>query len=362
MDLPSPVRAIRSRRWGAWVVVALGTALAVAAVEHFLIAAAEGRIVFAVLEISLLLGLAYGVAYAGYWLYHTEFDSEQVWRVAVWSVLGVIGTGAIGVWVFVNQFWQNQAIGNTLVFGIATLAAGAAGGVLVGIKEVRARAKAAEAARQREDLYVVNELLRHHVLNGAQVILGRSMTLEPHVDEEGADQLTAIRAQTERISELVEDLGTLTGALSGRTTTAPIDLPEMLREEVERCQSTYPNATFETTIDLPEGTEVVGDKALGSVFDHVFRNAVEHNDSDSPTVRVLAERSAGRVVIRIEDDGPGIPEDRREDLFDRGSHGEAGLGLYLVDALVTRYGGTVRVDDPEHLSGTAVVVELPERP
>jgi hypothetical protein len=87
-------------------------------------------VVLSVIETSLLLGLAYGIAYGGWWLFHEDFGSTQLWRVAGWCLVGLFGTGAIGAWVLINQVWIGQSVGDPLVFAIATLAIGAAGGVL----------------------------------------------------------------------------------------------------------------------------------------------------------------------------------------------------------------------------------------
>ncbi|MFC7165221.1 sensor histidine kinase [Halospeciosus flavus] len=97
-------------------------------------------------------------------------------------------------------------------------------------------------------------------------------------------------------------------------------------------------------------------------------NAVEHNDTDEPTVVVDGERETvgedGEEVVRIRvaDDGPGIETARRERIFERGELGEessgSGFGLYLVAEAVESYGGEVTVEDSD-LGGVAFEVTLP---
>jgi signal transduction histidine kinase len=73
------------------------------------------------------------------------------------------------------------------------------------------------------------------------------------------------------------------------------------------------------------------------------------------------------AVLSVEDDGPGVPQDRREDIFDRfvrlevsrdREHGGVGLGLAIVAEIVRAHGGRVRADDSP-LGGARFVVELP---
>ncbi len=69
------------------------------------------------------------------------------------------------------------------------------------------------------------------------------------------------------------------------------------------------------------------------------------------------------VQVRVADNGPGIPDDRKEEIFDEGETGvdsdSTGLGLFLVHTLVERYEGTVWIEDNEP-EGRVFVVELPK--
>ncbi|MFW6434792.1 MAG: sensor histidine kinase [Halovenus sp.] len=97
-------------------------------------------------------------------------------------------------------------------------------------------------------------------------------------------------------------------------------------------------------------------------FRNLLNNAVQHNDSDQPEVRlsVQVDEESARVVIA--DNGPGIPDDQRAEIFGKGEQGAdssgPGIGLYLVHTIVNQYGGDVWVED-SHLGGAAFVVELP---
>ncbi|MFQ3295028.1 MAG: signal transduction histidine kinase [Halobacteriales archaeon] len=101
---------------------------------------------------------------------------------------------------------------------------------------------------------------------------------------------------------------------------------------------------------------------LSSVFTNLLNNAVLHNDSEYPSVWVDVTVERYTASIRVADDGPGVPPNRRDEIFGRGEKGleseGTGVGLYLVDTLTSEFGGDVWVEDSEH-GGTAFVVTLP---
>jgi signal transduction histidine kinase len=102
---------------------------------------------------------------------------------------------------------------------------------------------------------------------------------------------------------------------------------------------------------------VSANDGVQSVVDNLLENAVEHNDADDPRVAVAV--TAGHDVVRltVTDNGPGIPDERKETVFEPGEGGSGG-GLSLVYTLVTGYGGDVWIEDAEP-RGTRFVVELP---
>ena len=78
--------------------------------------------------------------------------------------------------------------------------------------------------------------------------------------------------------------------------------------------------------------------------------------------------AAGTVSIEVEDDGPGIPADKRAELFTRGTRLDTtgkpgtGLGLAIVRDVAEIYGGSVALDESEDLGGLTVRLTLPEAP
>jgi sensor histidine kinase regulating citrate/malate metabolism len=102
---------------------------------------------------------------------------------------------------------------------------------------------------------------------------------------------------------------------------------------------------------------------LDSVFRNLVKNGVDHNDKDVPEVTLSGADRGDTVVVRIADNGPGVPDERKDAIFGKGNAGleseGSGIGLYLVRTLVEGYGGDVWVedDDPE---GAVFNVGLPK--
>ena len=119
-----------------------------------------------------------------------------------------------------------------------------------------------------------------------------------------------------------------------------------------------------------EGMVVKGfDNRLGQVVRNLIDNALSFSPRGG-TVRVSASREPGLVLIRVEDEGPGIAPDNFERIFDRfhtdrpDSFGEhSGLGLAISRQIVAAHGGTIRASNrmkDGKVLGACFTVELPE--
>jgi signal transduction histidine kinase len=113
--------------------------------------------------------------------------------------------------------------------------------------------------------------------------------------------------------------------------------------------------------------EIVADRTLAKALLHnLLDNALKFSRPDSAPVEVSLEAAGDSVVLRVADDGIGIPAGREEDLLEpfvkldpaRGHHSGYGLGLDLCRRIVELHGGTIelRRRSPR---GTEAVVSLP---
>ena len=213
-----------------------------------------------------------------------------------------------------------------------------------------------------EQLEVLNRILRHDIQNDVQVLRSWSQGLAERVPEEHTPDVRKITETSRRIEELTENSRAFIRTVTGErdVETEPTRLDTLLAEELEKVRSRYPDASFEAG-DL-SAVVVDANGMLSSVFRNLLNNAVQHT-RPAANVDVDLETAGESARVTVADDGPGVPDGRKEAVFGRGEYGldsqGTGIGLYLVDTLVTGFGGSVRVEDRADGQGAVFVVELP---
>lgn len=355
----------------AWVISGVGLVLAglslwyLIVVKALYLGAAFGEgpwaLILKIIEVALLAGFSLVLVYAGYWLASSPFEKQRLWWAGMWTMIGLAGIVGLVALVTSFQVIQGKEISEPTLIQEMLLAAGggALAGLLIGISTVRETMEAEQARRQHDTLLFVNELLRHNVLNGMQIILGNTDLLYDHVDEEGERLLETNENRGESVVDLIQNVRALVQSVSGEVSVQDVQLGPVLNKEVDSCDAAYPGATVEA--DVPTGIEVRADELLDAVFENLLANAVEHNDSDAPHVEVQVEEQGEWVTVDIADNGPGIPEADRSRLLEPGERGlhsaGQGLGLYLVATLVDRYGGEISIAENQP-RGTVVSIDL----
>ena len=168
-----------------------------------------------------------------------------------------------------------------------------------------------------------------------------------------------------RRQRLADDLLLLARSDAGAPMrVASVDLDDIVFREVERVR-----ARREAVVDTlrVSGAQLQGDgELLGRAVRNLLENAARYA-TERVTVGLVEDRTTGHLELAVADDGPGIPPDAREQIFERFARldeargrgaGGAGLGLAIVREIVERHGGTVTVDaSPE--GGARFAVRLP---
>jgi PAS domain S-box-containing protein len=223
--------------------------------------------------------------------------------------------------------------------------------VLVAVRDITERKNYEERLENRTaELEALNRVIRHNIRNDMSIILGWMELLEDHVDEAGRDYLRKILASGEHVVELTEVVRDQVEVLTsdGEIEVTPTPLRSILETEIELRRESFPEAEFAITGEIPDRS-VMANKMLGSVFRNLLNNAVQHNNTGEPFVEIGCEMRDEDVVVQIADNGPGIPDEQKETIFGKGEKGlespGTGVGLYLVQTLISQYGGRVWVED-----------------
>ena len=224
----------------------------------------------------------------------------------------------------------------------------------------------------------------HEIKNPLTSIRSALETLDLVKEKSQRDRLTALlQADVRRLDRLITDISNASrlDAELSRDRPRPVDLNLLLGDIVQVYETTSKPGDASVVLSPGGDARVLGrDGPLGQVF----RNLIDNARSFSPAggeVRVTTGRDEvdpGRIVtVQVEDDGPGIPPDNLETVFERfytsrprgqGMGGTAfgansGLGLSIVRQIVEAHGGRVRAENRTDASGAVVgarfQVELP---
>jgi signal transduction histidine kinase len=182
------------------------------------------------------------------------------------------------------------------------------------------------------------------------------------------DLAGTVLAEDLRLQRLVDDLLVLSSADEHTLAVQrrPVDLDDVVFEEARRLRD---SSSVRVDVSAVSAGRVEADQLqLRRVLRNLADNAARHAGS---RVAFGLQEADGHVVLRVDDDGPGVPSDQRERVFDRfvrlddarsrdaaGDGGGTGLGLAIVAELVAAHGGTVTIGDSP-LGGARVEVRLP---
>lgn len=299
------------------------------------------------------------------WLRESAISRDLHSRVPKWAVgMGVLFAVVVSTVLFVIESAFDS--GERWLILLMSLGFGATSGTIMGILEIRAmqyerdrnqsRRKARRRERERKQLEYLNHYLRHEVLNEANKITGYATYLQEQADADGTngDYLSIIRRSGEEIAEFIQSIRTILETADHQPELEPVDVVSVLETEVERVRRRHSSVTV--SVRAPDSAHVLGGDLLNRIFSNLLENAIDHNDQEV-TITVAVESGDDRVTVRLRDDGSGIPDERRDGLFDPPESGDHGYGLFLANNLVEVYGGQLELDRTG-ADGTAFVAQF----
>ena len=197
----------------------------------------------------------------------------------------------------------------------------------------------------------------HELRTPAALIRANAEVLdrEALVSEEGQPLLGDIIGEADRLASLVEDLLALaaadaTGLVLQRST---VDVAELVRDTVRGATALATQHDLTLVADAPGPAAASVDRArFTQVLMVLLDNAIDHAPAGT-AITATVRREDGRVIVIVDDEGPGVAAEEREAIFEPFSSGSAGrrhrrggtgLGLSIARRIVHAHGGAIAVD------------------
>lgn len=223
--------------------------------------------------------------------------------------------------------------------------------------------------RSKEQISLFNDILLHDITNYL-VPMKAYLDLLKQTDcgeSKRRGYLDRVASSDAALNEFVRDVKLLMHAKNTKADLTTIPLLGEIRNAIEVSVSRYEGSKVHLLAPNEEDITVRADNALYHLFTNLITNAIKHSSPKPVVVRVLV-KSKNIVRVSVEDEGPGIPDDKKGMVFERRFSEptnkvakSTGIGLSIVSALVQKYHGKVQVEDrvptkPE--LGASFVVEL----
>jgi signal transduction histidine kinase len=233
----------------------------------------------------------------------------------------------------------------------------------------RAEDAVREADRRKSDFLA---MLSHELRNPLAPLRNglKILRLTRH-DAEADQPLSIMERQLEQMVQLIDDLLDLSRIAKGKIDLrrGRIDLAVPVQDAVESSRTLLEERGHELKVKLPgRPVYVDGDRTrLAQVFANLLNNAGKYTEPGGH-IGLTVEQQGSDVVVRVQDDGAGIPPDKLDAIFEMFTQvdrrlerpqGGLGIGLNLVRGLVEMHGGRVEAHSDGPGQGSEFVVRLP---
>ncbi|MCK5050545.1 MAG: PAS domain S-box protein [Candidatus Cloacimonetes bacterium] len=204
------------------------------------------------------------------------------------------------------------------------------------IRDITERKKAEEEnRRQREQIKLINKILRHDLANNLTAI---NSAINNYKRDSNDNNLKIAKDYIEKSSDLIMKMREHEFLITS-TNLIIYEISENFRKILQNYK------TIKYSINGK--CKVFADDSLNSVIDNLIRNAVVHSGTDRIDIHIT---SSGKTCeVKVIDYGKGIPDDIKMRIFDEGfkygATGHSGLGLHIAQKSVKNWGGEILVDD-----------------
>ncbi|MBL8954997.1 MAG: response regulator [Myxococcaceae bacterium] len=250
--------------------------------------------------------------------------------------------------------------------------AGASRGAVASFVDITALKQAETALREatrRKDEFLA--VLSHELRNPLAPIVTAAELMKLRGDVASPTTRQVIMRQSQHLLRLIDDLLDISRVTSGKIALEkkPVDLSRVVANAVESTAPLFEQRQHRLTVDVADsGAIVLGDEVrLTQVVSNLLTNAARYTPPGG-RVSVSVAREAQKLVLRVTDNGRGIDPSLLTQVFEmfaqgsqgpERSEGGLGLGLALVQQLVTLHGGAVEAHSEGKGRGSTFTVRLP---
>ena len=186
-----------------------------------------------------------------------------------------------------------------------------------------------------------------------------------HLDEEAAEYMEFAVDGARRMKRMIDSLLAYSRVHTEAGDFTEIDVNEVLEDTCKDLELLFDEYDADVAVDELPSIEADRDQ-IGQVFQNLLKNAVQHASDDGvPEIHVTVSERADAYVFAVSDNGPGIPEDHRTEIFKIFEQGttsstadNTGIGLAITKRIIHRHGGDIWVES-EPDEGAAFTFTIP---
>lgn len=282
--------------------------------------------------------------------------------MATW-VSGKIARPVVALTEFTRHYRRDRSLGNRPPAADGEV--GELAGAFVDlVEDIDASQRKLVRASKLAVVGEMSSLIAHEVRTPLGIMRSSAQMLkrEPGLSEDGRELTGFIESETERLNRLVTTM--LDAARPRAPRFVSLDAHRQIRQTLALLagQASARGVSLQETLEAADPVVEADEEQLTQALLNLVMNALQVLQPGGE-VRVSSADADGALAITIEDDGPGIPEDERERIFEAfffRREGGVGLGLAIVQQIVQAHGGSI-VAGVSRSGGAAFALRLPRR-
>lgn len=213
-----------------------------------------------------------------------------------------------------------------------------------------------------------NAAIAHELRTPVTVLQGRLHGIIDGVFEPNESLFKDLLGQVEQLSLLIEDLRTLSLAENHqlRMQFAHHPIHHMIIQSIEHYQDRFDQAQLRIQANLTEESCYCDELRIKQILIAIYENAIRY--ANPGIFKISSKKTADAWILQFEDEGPGIAEQHITQLFEpfyrlepsrAKDQGGTGLGLSVVQAIVTAHHGQISYEPSSSLGGSCFKISLP---